>query len=205
MAGKTRASLTSAAVRWSAASVGWAACAGSLSLIAGVLASSIALVAFGASSLLDGSASVVLVWRFRHERSGGDAALVEQRAAVAVGLVMGVVAVYLAVRSVDALATQHGPEGSALGIVPTATSVLVLPVLACAKLRLAASLGSPGLRADGVLSLAGASLAAATLLSLAAKSALDWWWADSLAALLVSTLLLFEGLRAVSSARSLTS
>ena len=46
-------------------------------------------------------------------------------------------------------------------------------------------------------------LAAATLLSLVVDTALDWWWADSVAALLVSTLLLVEGLRTVASARSL--
>jgi divalent metal cation (Fe/Co/Zn/Cd) transporter len=81
----------------------------------------------------------------------------------------------------------------------------VLPLLARAKLRLAAQLKSPGLRGDGVLSLAGAVLAAATLVSLVVDTTLDWWWADSVAALLVSTLLLVEGARTVTSARSLAS
>ena len=46
-----------------------------------------------------------------------------------------------------------------------------------AKLRLAQQLGSSALRGDGVLSLAGAALAAATLVSLVVESALGWWWA----------------------------
>ena len=103
---------------------------------------------------------------------------VERRAASAVGVVMAAVALYLAFRSVNSLAEQSGPEGSTVGIVLTAASALVLPILARAKLRLAASLSSPGLRGDGVLSLAGATLALATLLSLVADAVLDWWWAD---------------------------
>ena len=57
------------------------------SLAAGIASSSVALVAFGANSVLDAMASAVLVWRFRHERSGGDAHAVERRAAIAVGVV----------------------------------------------------------------------------------------------------------------------
>jgi divalent metal cation (Fe/Co/Zn/Cd) transporter len=55
-----------------------------------------------------------------------------------------------------------------------------------------------------VLSLAGAGLAATTLLSLVLDAALDWWWADSVAALLISGMLVVEGARTVISARSLT-
>jgi divalent metal cation (Fe/Co/Zn/Cd) transporter len=83
----------------------------------------------------------------------------------------------------------------------TTASALVLPVLGWAKLRLAARLRSPGLRGDGVLSLAGAGLAAATLLSIVVDTALGWWWADSIAALLISALLLVEGARTCASAR----
>jgi divalent metal cation (Fe/Co/Zn/Cd) transporter len=183
--------------------VAWAAFAGTSSLVAGLAASSIALVAFGANSILDGTASGVLVWRFRHERSGADADTVERRAALAVGVVMSAVALYLGARAVRALVDHSGPETSSFGVLLTAASAVVLPVLAGAKLRLAAPLRSPGLRGDGVLSLAGAVLAAATMLSLLVDAELDWWWADSVAALLISTLLLVEGSRTIASARSL--
>jgi divalent metal cation (Fe/Co/Zn/Cd) transporter len=71
--------------------------------------------------------------------------------------------------------------------------VLVLPVLARAKLRLAKQLGSSALHGDGMLSLAGAVLAAATLISLLVDSTFGWWWADAVAALLIAGTLLREG------------
>jgi divalent metal cation (Fe/Co/Zn/Cd) transporter len=54
-----------------------------------------------------------------------------------------------------------------------------------------------------VLSLAGAVLAAATLASLVLDAALDWWWADSVAALLIASMLLLEGPRTVKAAHQL--
>lgn len=193
--------VTLAAVKWCAASVAWASLAGGSSLVAGVASSSVALVAFGANSLLDATASGVLVWRFRHERSGGDAHSVERRAGIAVGLVMAGVGLYLAARAISALIDHSAPESSLVGLVLTAASALVLSVLSLVKLRLATALESPGLRGDGVLSLAGAVLATATLLSLLLEAELDWWWTDSVAALLIAAVLVVEGPRTVAAAR----
>jgi divalent metal cation (Fe/Co/Zn/Cd) transporter len=190
--------LVAAATRWSALSVAWASLVGAASLVAGFAVSSVALVGFGANSTLDGSASAVLVWRFRHERlATADVIAVERRAALAVGTAMIGIGLYLSVSAISAMSTHSVPERSAIGIVLTAASVCVLPVLARAKLRLAAPLGSTALRGDGVLSLAGAVLAAATLASLVLDAAFDWWWADAVAALLISVLLLVEGARTI--------
>jgi divalent metal cation (Fe/Co/Zn/Cd) transporter len=166
--------------------------------VSGFAVSSIALVGFGANSILDGSASAVLVWRFRHERLGrADVIAVERRAALAVGTAMVGIGLYLTVSAISALSTHSVPKTAAIGIVLTAASVCVLPVLARAKLRLAGPLGSTALRGDGVLSLAGSVLAAATLASLVLDAAFDWWWADAVAALLISAILLAEGARTI--------
>jgi divalent metal cation (Fe/Co/Zn/Cd) transporter len=194
---------TLSAARWCAISVAWATFAGVSSLIAGLASTSVALVAFGANSLLDATASAILVWRFRHERAGGDAHIVERRAATAVGVVMAGVGLHLAARAVGALIDHAGPETTLVGVLLTGASAVVLPVLARAKLRLAKALKSPGLRGDGVLSLAGAVLATATLLSLLLDAALDWWWTDSVAALLIAATLLVEGPRTVATAHQL--
>jgi hypothetical protein len=56
---------------------------------AGLSAGAIALIGFGADSITDGTASAVLLWCFRHERSGGHHVdLVEPRAAQAVGAIL---------------------------------------------------------------------------------------------------------------------
>jgi divalent metal cation (Fe/Co/Zn/Cd) transporter len=182
------------AVWWCALSVAWAVVAGATSLIAGVVVGSVALIGFGADSIVDGSASAVLVWRFSAERSGArHADVVERRAARLVGAILILIGVYLAVAALVALANHSHPEHTAVGVALTAASVLVLPVLARAKLQLSKQLGSSALHGDGVLSLAGAALAAATLLSLLVESAFGWWFADAVAALLIAGTLLREG------------
>jgi divalent metal cation (Fe/Co/Zn/Cd) transporter len=185
-----------AAVRWSAASVAWAALVGAAALAAGFVASSTALIGFGLDSLVDGGASATLVWRFRHElhgeRPGHE---LERRAAGIVGVLLGVIAAYLTTRAVIALAEHSGPSSSAVGLVLTATSIVVLPVLGLNKLRLARSLASQTLRADAVLSLAGAGLAGAALIGLVLSTGLDVWWADSIAALLIALVLARESVR----------
>jgi divalent metal cation (Fe/Co/Zn/Cd) transporter len=191
-----RLSDLSAAIRWCGLSVGWAALAGTTSLVAGALAGSIALVGFGADSIVDGVASAVLVIRFARERSGAaDSARIERSAAQAVGLILLAIGVYLVVRAIGALVSRAHPDRSSIGLILTAASLLVLPVLARAKLRLSRLLGSRALRGDAVLSLAGAVLAFVTLASLALDAAFGWWWSDAIAALLIAALLLREGQR----------
>jgi hypothetical protein len=75
------------------------------------------------------------------------------------------------VAAVVALANHSHPEHTAVGVVLTASSVPVLPIIARAKLRLSNQLASSALHGDGVLTLAGAALAAATLVSLLVESA----------------------------------
>ena len=132
--------------------------------------------------------------RFRAERSNAsDTAGVERRAARLVGVILVLIGAYLVVAGVTALANHSHPEHTALGVALTAASILVLPALARAKLTLAKHLDSSALHGDGMLSLAGAALAAATLVSLLLDSAVGWWWADPVAAVLIAGTLLREG------------
>jgi divalent metal cation (Fe/Co/Zn/Cd) transporter len=198
----TRHDQVLAATRWCALSVGWALLVAVTSLAAGFAANSTALIGFGLSSLVDGIASSILVRRFRHERLDlRPSDELERRAAQAIGVLLILIAAYLAVRATSALADGSGPEPSSLGVVLTGASMLVLPVLAGAKLRLAGSLESQALRADGVLSAAGAVLAVATLMGLLLDAALDWWWADSIAAVMIAGVLLREGRSTLQSVR----
>ncbi len=150
-----------------ACSVAWAAVAGVASVAAGAVAASVALLAFGLDSVIDGAASAVLVWRFRLElRQAGRPGLGERMAARAVAAAMLAAAAYVVAQAAWALITRAHPRQAGPGIALLAGSAVVLPLLGSAKLRLARRLQSQALRGDGVLSAAGAVLAAAALAGL---------------------------------------
>jgi divalent metal cation (Fe/Co/Zn/Cd) transporter len=180
------------------ASVVWAALVGLTSLAVGAATGSLALLAFGLSSAIDGSASAVLVWRFRRERfpsapSSHDTQRVEGMATRAVAVAMLLSAAYVLVQAGRSLIAQAHPEQSDTGVVLLTGSLFVLPPLGIVKVRLAGRLRSPALRGDGILSIVGAALAATALIGLAANAWLGWWWTDSTAASLIALFLVREG------------
>jgi divalent metal cation (Fe/Co/Zn/Cd) transporter len=193
----SRISLVADALRLSYVTIAWNGIVGALALGVGLVSGSLALAAFALNALLDSSASVVLVWRFRHERTSPEASeRVERRAQAFIVVAMWIVALYVGFEAVRALADGSHPDESLFGVTLAAVSLLVLPWLGKAKLCVASGLGSRALRGDGVLTLAAAALALVTLVALVAVRAFGWWWADALAALLVAAVLGFEGARA---------
>jgi len=191
-----RHSLLASALRVSYFTIVWNGVVGAAALLVGVTTGSLALAAFALNALLDSTASVVLVWRFRRERTDPVAAEhLERRAQTWVIAAMFVVALYVGVQAVRALVNGSHPEPSAVAFGIAAASLLVLPVLGAMKLRLGRQIESPALSGDGVLTTAAAALAAVTLLALAANSLLDWWWADPAAALVIAAALATEATR----------
>ena len=191
-----RRSLVGSALQLSYFTIVWNGVVGATALVVGLTTGSLALAGFALNALLDSSASVVLVWRFRKERSDPVAAEhLERRAQTWVIVAMFVVALYVGFEAVRALVEGSHPESSAFGFGIAAISLLVLPMLGVMKLRVAGHLGSPALRGDGVLTLAAAALAAITLVALLANSLLDWSWADPAAALVIAIALAAEAMR----------
>jgi divalent metal cation (Fe/Co/Zn/Cd) transporter len=188
--------LARSAVAACTCSVAWAALAGVASIAAGARTGSVALLAFGLDSVIDGSASAALVWRFRLElRRAGRPVHAERTAARVVAVAMIAAALYVAAQAARSLIAGEHPGQSAIGIVLLAGSLVVLPVLGSIKLRLAGRLRSRALRGDGILSTAGAALAAVALAGLAVNRTLGWWWADPAAASLIAAFLFREGWR----------
>jgi divalent metal cation (Fe/Co/Zn/Cd) transporter len=191
-----RAELVVAALRLSYFTIAWNGAVGLAALVVSVIDGSLALAGLALTALLDSSASVVLVWRFRKERHDPVAAEhLERRAQAVVSVTMLVVAVYVGVQSIRALVDGSHPEASAFGLVLAAASLLVLPWLGRLKLRVASRLRSRALRGDGMLTVASAALAAVALAALLLNSAFEWWWADPAAALLIATALAVEATR----------
>jgi divalent metal cation (Fe/Co/Zn/Cd) transporter len=161
---------------------------GILALGLGILAASISLETFGLDSLIEVTAGVILIWRLRAEQNGGAAEKierVEQRAERFVGITLLALAVYVVIQSGYALWTREIPEASGWGIALAVASLVIMPLIARWKLRLAEQIPSRALRADAFETIACAYLSFTLLLGLAANYFLGWWWADPLAALVM--------------------
>ena len=129
---------------------------------------SLSLIGFGVTAVVDSSVSVLLVWRF-HAEDRGHAERAERAEAQAerlAGVAFVLIAIYLTVQSIRALATSGSSESTTFGIVIAAAALVVLPFLARAKYTLAVRIGSRALRADSILTASGVALSAVTLNSL---------------------------------------
>ncbi len=175
-------------------SLGYMALEGAVALLAGVLAGSIALVGFGLDSVIEGVASVVIIWRFTGHRVHSEAA--ERRAQVLVAVQFLLLAPYVADESVATLVRGEHPQASWLGIGLALTSLVVMPYLGIAKRRLARRLGSAATRGEGQQNMLCADLSAALLVGLLGNALLGWWWLDPAVGLLIAGLAVREGVEA---------
>ncbi len=172
----------------------WNGFEAAVALIAGVLAGSIALVGFGLDSVIETASAGVLLWRFRADADIARRERAEQIARRLVGLCFLLLAAYVAVESVRALWIKAQPERSLPGILIAVAAVIVMPLLAQAKRRVAAQLGSRALHADSRQADFCAYLSAILLAGLLLHALLGWWWADPAAALVMVPIIAREGL-----------
>jgi divalent metal cation (Fe/Co/Zn/Cd) transporter len=108
-------------------------------------------------------------------------------------------AIYVTITSLLTLLTLLGrveAEHSALGIVITALSVIVMPFLSLAERRAGRELGSASAVADSKQTLICAYLSAAVLAGLLLNSLFGWWWADAIAGLVIAGFAVREGVEA---------
>lgn len=174
-------------------SLAWMAVEGAVAITAGVLAGSIALVAFGLDSAIEGFASLVIVWRFTGQRLHSESA--ERRAQKLVAIQFFLLAPWVTFEALRDLVAGHEAETSVLGIVLVTTSLIAMPVLGIAKRRLANTLGSAATRGEGTQNLLCAYLAAAVLIGLLGNALLGLWWLDPVAALVVAGIAVREGIQ----------
>ena len=182
-------------------SMAWNGVAGSAAAVVALGTGSLSLLGFGIDAVIDSIASVALIWRFAVEAGQpARAARVERMAERVVGVALILLAVYLLVSSIRALATQSHPDASLASVALLVASVIVLPPLARAKYVVARRLGSGALRLDSILTAVAAILAAISLGSLAASDMLGLWWADAVAAIVVALILAREGVTSLRAA-----
>ncbi len=179
--------------------VGWNVVEGIVAIVAGILAGSIALIGFGLDSYIEVASGLVLIWRLRKHgfNEASDEEVAEKRAVLFVGTTFFLLALYVTYESGRKLLLQERPEESLIGIILAAVSLIVMPVLAAYKKRIAAEINSRALRADALETLACSYLSLTLLVGLGANALFGWWWADPVAALAMVYFLLREGTEAI--------
>jgi divalent metal cation (Fe/Co/Zn/Cd) transporter len=138
---------------------------------------------------------VILAWRLVQERGQGCTLEADRRATRAIAVSFFALAAYVGVASARDLLGRAEPEASIPGIVLAALSLVVMPVLAQAKRKVAPVLGSRAAASEANQTSLCALLSAVLLVGLVANAALGWWWADPTAGLGIATLAAVEGVR----------
>jgi divalent metal cation (Fe/Co/Zn/Cd) transporter len=174
--------------------VAWHAVEAFVAIAAGVAAGSIALIGFGADSVVEGIAGIVVIWRFAARREA--TADAERRAQRLIAASFFAIAVYVSVEALLSLIGTDHPQASWVGIGLSIVTLVVMPPLATAKGRVARQLGSSATHSEGRQNMLCAYLSAALLAGLGVNALFGWWWGDPAAALLISGVAVREGVGA---------
>jgi divalent metal cation (Fe/Co/Zn/Cd) transporter len=165
-----------------------------VSLVAAWNSHSPALFAFGGDSLIELLSAAVVFWRFRFE-------LNEARAARIAGALLFMLAGLVVLNSVLNFLGYREAQRSLVGIGVLLAAAVVMPWLASRKRQLAAITSSAALKADAAESALCAYMAWIALAGLAVNAIWGKSWADPLAALALTPLILREGWEAFKSSK----
>ena len=184
--------------------LGYNALEAAVALAAGLAAGSVALVGFGADSVVEVAASVAAQWRLRSDADAARRTRVERLTHRVVGASLLALAAGVTYEAVAALWRREAPARSPLGVAILVLSVVVMPLLARAKRRVAGALASGALAAEATQTALCAYLSAIALVGVALNALLGWWWADPVAALAMVPIIAREGADGVRARASCT-
>jgi divalent metal cation (Fe/Co/Zn/Cd) transporter len=168
-----------------------------LALGAGIVAGSVALVGFGLDSVVELSSSAAGIWRLRADAAPERRVRAERIALRTIGACFLLLAAYVLFDAASALWRREAPGESVLGIVIACGSLIVMPMLARAKRRVAAQLESRALTAEAKQTELCTYLSAILLAGLALNALFGWWWADPVAGLAMVPIIGWEGVEAL--------
>jgi Predicted Co/Zn/Cd cation transporters len=197
LAGIEREDLVRRGQRLSWLTLGYNSVEGFIAIGAGLLAGSIALVGFGFDSAIELVASAAALWRLNADVNPVQRERAELLTLRIVGVLFLALALYVTLDAANALLKQEAPEESTVGIVLAAASLVVMPLLARAKRKVAIALGSRALRAESQQTQLCTYLSAILLGGLTLNAFFGWWWADPAAALVMVPIIGREGLQAL--------
>ncbi len=164
----------------------WHVIEAAVAIGAGVVAGSVALVGFGADSLIEVAAGLVVLWLMSGGRSASPRA--ERRAQQMIAVSFAALAIYVCVEAAPDLVAGEHPQASWAGIVLSVVALVTMPWLANAKRLVGEQLGSAAATSESRQTMLCAYISAALLLGLGANALLGWWWADPFAGLVIAVI-----------------
>ena len=172
----------------------WMTVEAAVSLGAAWRSHSPALFAFGGDSLIELFSAAVVFWRFRFT-------LTEASAARIAGVLLFALAAFVVLTSTLNFLGYRDAQRSFIGIGILLAAAIAMPWLASRKRRLAAISSSAALKADAAESALCGYMAWIALAGLAVNFVWGKSWADPVAALALTPLILHEGWQAIHSSK----
>jgi divalent metal cation (Fe/Co/Zn/Cd) transporter len=174
--------------------IGYNSIEGATSIVAGLIAGSVSLIGFGLDSLIEVTSGAALLWRLRHDLDVSRREQVERTTLRLVGACFIALALYILYESTSMLIRRVPPERSIAGIMIAAISVVIMPLLARAKRRVARQIGSGAMHADSKQADFCTYLSAILLGGLLLNALFGWWWMDPAAGLVMVPIIGKEGI-----------
>ena len=168
---------------------------GIIAVTAGVMAGLVSLVGFGLDSGIESAAAVLVGLRLAARLRQGQAdEAKERRALKAVAVTFFLLAAYVVVEGTRSLLGGEKPDASVVGLVLLVASVVVMPLLARAKRRVAHALGGDRLiLADAAETRICVLLSISTLAGLGLYALTGAAWLDPVAGFVIAAFAVHEG------------
>jgi divalent metal cation (Fe/Co/Zn/Cd) transporter len=187
--------LTRRGLRLTQFTVAYNVAEGAVAIIFGLMAGLVSLVGFGLDSGIESASAVLVGLRLAARLRHGEAdEAKERRALKLVALTFFALAAYVTIEGIRSLVAGEVPEGSTVGIVLLALSIIVMPLLARAKRRVGEQLGGdPLILADAAETRICVLLSISTLLGLVIFALTGSAWVDPVAGFIIALFAIKEG------------
>lgn len=187
--------LTRRALRLAQFTVAYNLVEGAVAITVGLMAGLVSVVGFGIDSGIESIAAVLVGLRLSARLRHGQAD--EARERLVLRLVAGtffVLAAYVTIESIRSLIAGEPPSTSVVALVLLAASIVVMPLLAMAKTKVARQLGDdPLILADAAETKICVWLSVSTLLGVGLYQLTGAAWLDPIAALVIAGFAVHEG------------
>ena len=195
LAGSTVQRLTRRGLRLTQFTVGYNVLEGVVAVSAGLTAGLVSLVGFGLDSGIESVSAIIVALRLSARLRDGEPDEDKERLALrAVAVTFFLLAAYVIIVGVRDLVSGEKPDTSTVGIVILVLSLIVMPWLAWAKVRVGRALDNDRLiLADAAETRICVLLSASTLIGLVAFALTGQAWLDPVAGFVIAALAIREG------------